>query len=214
MIEKLRQLREFSAEYEQIKHLKSIYVKEQKYEKAADMRDEERGVLFKIENILEIYESNFDSSEVFNSVKRDMLDVIKYIEDDDTSLTPALIRKLEADAKKAKEESSHFKKIIKEMSWRSITDPRPELIDEFDIDGAKCLSSGDLVIMYEREDGDIDLCIGRYAKEIIGVHDARYYFITKNPKDEPITINRIKGWQYIKQEEIRWIPIPKDNGGA
>jgi hypothetical protein len=225
MIEKLRQLSDFSAERQQIVELKKIAINDQKYEKAAELRNEERNIEAKIEelrneernieakieDILELDTYDFETPELTSMIRKDLFEVIKYIDEDDSSLTPALIRKLATELQEVKQEQY-------DISWKSMTAPRPELIEEFEYNGATCMSSNDLVIMYETKAGSYDICFGRYVQERIGVHDVRYYFVVKGPEGELVNLDKIRGWKNVEPETIKWIMINENDkrkkGGA
>lgn len=203
--EVIQKLKELSLDLEKIRDKKKEAVKAQKYELAVAIRDEERQLYNLIDQTIKIKEKDFDSKELLEVVKKDLYEIISFIEKGDTNLTPALIRKLKSDAIRAKSEAERLKEL---MEWSHIHDKRPELVDEVEIDGKIYVQSNEVVILFVTEDEEYDVCVGRYVMEKLGVHDKKYYFVTKNP-DDPISLNNVKGWRDIKGEVKGWINVPK-----
>jgi hypothetical protein len=203
--EVIKKLKELSEGLRDVKEKKKDAVKSQKYEIAASYRDTERSIMERISSTINIKESDFESKELFYAVERDIYEVIGFIEEGDTNLTPALIRKLTLDAKVAKKGAEELKKM---MSWTHVYDERPELKEEVERDGKSWLQSDEVIVLYVRDSGEYDVCIGRYIIEKIGVHDKRYSFITRNPKDS-VNLSDVKGWQSLSGEAKGWIKIPE-----
>jgi hypothetical protein len=202
--EVIQRLKKLSLELEKIRDKKKDAVNKQKYELAAAMRDEERQLYNLIDQTVKIKESDFDSKELLQVVKKDLYEIISFIEEGDSNLTPALIRKLKTDAIEAKSESERIKEM---MDWTHVYNKRPELVEEVEVDGKKLVQSKEVVILFVTEAGEYDVCVGRYVMEKRGVHDKSYYFVTKNPGDS-ISINDAKGWRDITGEAKGWIGLP------
>lgn len=201
----IQTLKELNESLVDVREKKIDAAKSQKYEIAASYRDTERSIMERISSTIDIKEDDFESKELFDAVKRDLYEVIGFIEKGDTNLTPALIRKLTSDAKIAKKKAEELKRM---MSWTHVYDERPELKEEIEQDGKSWLQSDEVIVLYVRSSGEYDVCIGRYIVENIGVHDKKYSFITRNPQDS-ITLADVKGWQSLKGEAKGWIKIPE-----
>lgn len=203
--EVIKKLKELSEGLIDVKEKKLEAVKNQTYEIAASYRDTELSIRERISSTIDIKESDFESKELLDAVKRDLYEVIGFIEEGDTNLTPALIRKLTLDAKIAKKGAEELKRM---MSWTHVYDERPELKEEIEQDGKSWIQSDEVIVLYVRNSGEYDVCICRYTVENIGVHDKRYSFITRNPQDS-INLSDVKGWQSLSGEAKGWIKIPE-----
>lgn len=193
----IKKLRELSEGLKDIQAKKMDAIINQRYEIAAEYRNTERSIYVEIDELVKLREEDFDSNEMFNSVKKNLYQIIEYIEDGDTNLTPALIRKLTNDVTETNEA----------MKWTRIQDKRPEPNFEVEINGNSCLQSEEVIVLYVTEDGKCDVCIGRYVVEQKYIHDMQYYFITRNP-NYSIRMSDIKGWQRINGEARAWVNTP------
>jgi len=194
----IKKLRELNENLKDIREKKMDAVVNQKYEIAAEYRNTERSMYVEIDDLVKLREEDFDSNEMFSSVKTNLYQIIDYIEDGDTNLTPALIRKLTNDVAETN----------KAMKWTNIYDERPEPNFEVEINGNSCLQSEEVIVLYVTEYGKCDVCIGRYVVEQKYIHDMmQYYFITRNP-NYSIRMSDIKGWQRIGGEAKLWVNTP------
>jgi hypothetical protein len=114
-MESMDNLRMLRNRHQDIKAKKMEAISEQRYEMAAFCREMERQIIHEIEGVFMIDEKQFEDPDTLVTVKKNLLEVIQFIHDDDTNLTPALIRKLTNDTKKAKEEVQSLKSKIEEV---------------------------------------------------------------------------------------------------
>lgn len=115
-METINKLKELNKELSEVVSKKREAVTRQQYEEAAALRETEVKLIHQIEQELRINDKDFSSAEVVNSVKKNIRDIIPFIEDGDTNLTFALIRKLENDIKLSKIEISDLKSKIEEIN--------------------------------------------------------------------------------------------------
>jgi hypothetical protein len=115
-METINRLKELNKELNEVVSKKREAVTRQQYEEAAALREAELKLIHQIEQELRINDKDFSSAEVVNSVKKNIRDIIPFIEDGDTNLTFALIRKLENDIKLSKIEISDLKSKIEEIN--------------------------------------------------------------------------------------------------
>jgi len=219
--EKIQQLIEFNKELEKVIKTKIRAAMNQHYEKAAAARDDERSIIEKIDKILDVNKSNFDSEEVFAIVKKDLRVVIKFIEEGDSNLTPALLRKLSNDAKiaidKEKEANSReeeLKEKLKKFEWIHVKDECPELIETGNSDSSEWESSDEVMVLYLKEDGEYGVAIARYVEEWVNLNKRSCSFqLSEDVRDSYTTkerINNVKGWKDVPGLAVKgWMPIPE-----
>lgn len=209
MQEKIKNLQELSNKIKEITTKKLEAVAKQDYELASSYRDEERTFIGKIDKIVEIKEEDFQGKEFFDVVKKDLYKVICFIEDGDTNLTPALLRKLINDTKKVKEENEILKnQLKKELTWIGVDEGRPKLVEDIEIGDKTLLLSNEVAILYISENEKFNVCIGRYVVEEINIHDRKYYFVS-NDSDKVINLIDIKGWQDSTDKAAGWFKLPE-----
>lgn len=220
-VEKIKKLKSLIIEIDNLQPKKNRIVKEQKYEEAAELRDKERKLYKEIDELAELDKTewlkNYKKKQflmkdkITRRVVEDFYDVLRYIHDDDTNLTPALLRKKSEEIKTYSNKEGAYQKRQAELEqelrqrsfWIKITQYRPILAEIADNRFVK--RSEELLALYATEGGGQEVCIARYIEENTGIHDVKYYF--ENQRGEKIVLNDIKGWQYMPGFESTWNPI-------
>ena len=218
--EKINQLLALSKKRVEISDKKMEVVREQKYEQAAALRDQERKILEEIDTIVNVDENKFETKEIFYEVMRDFHKVIDFIEEGDSNLTPALLRKLTNDVKESHARENNLKKEIQKFEWINTKDERPKLLKEI-VDGDReWMESEEVLILYVKASGEYGICVAKYIEEWIGLNNRSYSFqvceevreaYEKDPlnKEEDSEPKKLRGWQDIPGLKVKgWMPLP------
>jgi hypothetical protein len=218
-IDKISKLIELNEKRNALSKEKYEVVMNQKYEEAAALRDEERKVLGKINDIVKIEIKDFVSMDVYRQVERDFYAILDFIEEGDTNLTPALLRKLSQDANIAKANEENLKERLKEevkkFEWVSTRQERPLLIKEIREEQREWEESDEVLILYVKDDGKHGVCVAKYTEEWAGYdekvctfqvsEDVRDSFTASNPMDKAP-----KGWKDIPGLKVKgWMNLPE-----
>jgi len=217
MNEEIKKLIELNNELKQISEKKIETVRSQKYEKAAALRDKERNIIVEIEKTAGLENIRFENEKISRKVIKDFHKVLDFIESGDNNLTPALLRKLSKDVKVAEANEGITKGRLTDalnreealkiqMRWIHILDERPKVIESGSDGKLHWRQSEEVMVLYVREDGTYDICMGVYIEEDKGVHDKVYYFAVKNDL-EGIEMNRVKGWMPLPDKKFRNISV-------
>ncbi|MEK6828607.1 MAG: UvrB/UvrC motif-containing protein [Nanoarchaeota archaeon] len=208
MKNKLKELLKIGIEIKEARDKKIKAVSEQHYELASSYRDIEKKLIEKIEKITQFKESDFESKDILDAVREDLYKVVSFIEDGDSNLTPALIRKLVNDTKEVKKEVEDLKEQLKkQLTWTSIDEGRPKLVEDVEVGNKTLLLSEEVVIFYISESGEHNICIGKYVVEENGVHDKKYYFVA-NDSNKAINLINVKGWKDSTDKAVAWFKLP------
>jgi hypothetical protein len=203
--EKMKQLLALQKSLRDVIIGKRECVERQLYEEAAKMRDVERTILSKVDDIVDI--NHLEEMGLFQGFeKREFYKIIDFIKEEDKNLTPALLRKLSNDIRRVEEDKAYLKEM---MVWNYVHNKRPNLKNEVEIDGKTWVQSDEVIVFYIKSDGEHDVCIARYVEEKTGIYDKKYYFVTRNSENS-INLNEIKGWQDIQGEAKAWASIPEN----
>ena len=217
MNEEIKSLIKLNKELKEIRENKKEAASSQKYEVAAAFRDDERNKINELEEVAGLGVIDFGDEGISRKVMQDFYKVLDFIKEEDSNLTPALLRKLSQDVRIAEgtaevatlkirtaEEKvkSLNQRLLDQMSWIHIVDSRPQMVENGKNDKTSWRQSEEVVILYVREDGAYDICMGRYVEEDKGVHDKIYYFAVKTDL-EGIDMNRVKGWMPLPDKKFR-----------
>jgi hypothetical protein len=218
---KINQLLALSKKRVEISDKKMEVVSKQRYEEAAALRDQERKILEEIDAIVDVDENKFETKEIFYEVMKDFHKVIDFIEEGDSNLTPALLRKLTNDVKEARSREANLKKEIQKFEWINSRDEKPTLVREIKEGGEEWMESDEVMILNVKDSGEHGICIAKYVEEWLGlnrkncnfqvVEDVRDSFEKSNNRDtsskDP---KRLRGWQDIPGLRVKgWMPLPE-----
>jgi hypothetical protein len=229
-VEKIKKLIELNDKRLAIQKEKMEVVREQKYEKAAALRDKEKQVISAISEIVEINVEDYVSRDVYRKVEDGFYEVLNFIEEGDTNLTPALLRKLSHDVNteraKGEELKERLKEEVKKFEWTSTRQERPALVKDGKEGDREWKESEEVLILYVKNDGDHGVCIARYTEEWIDLNNRSCTFqVSEEVRDAYETSHTMsknsfkerepeskapKGWAEIPGMKVKgWMAIPE-----